>query len=294
VDRARATRGFLYALGAYFLWGLFPVYWKQLAAVPPLALLAHRVFWSFLFVAALIGLRRRGPELLRALRDPRARRAMALSTLLISVNWFLFIYAVNTDRVLSASLGYYMNPLLNVLLGRLVLGEKLRPAQLVAVALAAAGVANLAIARGGLPWISLTLAGTFALYGLVRKTAPVESLTGLAVETGLLAPVAVGYLLLAPGTPLVPDLPWWKLLLLAGSGAATAVPLLWFAEGARRLRLTTLGVIQYVAPTCQFLLAVAYGEPFTPAHGVTFALIWSAVAIYARDALRRRTPLPAP
>jgi chloramphenicol-sensitive protein RarD len=286
-----SARGVLEAAGAYLMWGIFPVYWKQLRAVPAGDLLAHRVVWSFLFVAALLTATRSWAPVLRASRDPRARRAMAASTVLISANWGLFIWAVNSGHILAASLGYYMNPLLNVLLGRMVLGERLRPAQLAAVALAAAGVLNLAVSLHALPWISLTLAATFALYGLVRKTAPVDSLTGLSIETALLAGPALAFLLVQQQGALLPSLEGWRQALLLGSGAATAIPLLLFADAARRLRYSTLGLVQYVAPTCQLLVAVLiYGEPFTRAHAVTFACIWTAVGLYAWDALR---PAPA-
>jgi chloramphenicol-sensitive protein RarD len=230
----------------------------------------------------------------RALSQRKTLAALLLSTALISSNWFLFIWAVNTGHVLEASLGYYINPLLNVVLARLVLGERLRPLQLVAVGLAAVGVLYLTVGLGVLPWVSLVLALTFGFYGLVRKVAPVEPLTGLAVETAFAAPIAVLYLLIVPLAQegrWLPGTPRESLLLLC-SGVATALPLLWFAMAAKRLRFTTLGIIQYLAPTCQLALAVlAYGEPFTSRHAVTFILIWTAVVLYAADGVRgSRTP----
>lgn len=286
-ERATRTAGLLYAVGAYVLWGAFPVYWKQLAAVPALSLLGHRVVWSFAFLFVFLTLRRRWDEVLRVFRDPGARRAMLLSTVLISTNWGVFIWAVNSGYVLSASLGYYMNPLLNVVLARMFLGERLRLAQGVAVGLALVGVVNLAVGLGRLPWPSVVLALTFATYGLVRKKAPVASIPGLAVETGLITPLALGYLLLVPQAVAVTSLTGLQQALLVGSGLATAIPLLWFAEGAKRLRYTTLGIVQYIAPTGQFLVAVLlYDEAFTTTHAVTFGCIWAAVVLYAADGWR--------
>lgn len=282
-DDARA--GIAYALAAYLLWGVFPMYWKLLGDVAPDVLVAHRVVWSFVSLFPIAWLAGRLPACRRALGDPSLRRAMLLSTVLIGANWFLFVYAVGTGRVLSASLGYYMNPLLNVLLGRVLLDERLSRAQAIAVALAFVGVVNLAVAKGELPWISVALAFTFAGYGVVRKRAPIDSLSGLVVETGLVTPVALAYLVVI-GDRALTTLPTPHAAMLIGAGLATAVPLMLFTEGAKRLRYTTLGIVQYVAPTCQLALAVlVYDEPFTRAHGVTFACIWSAVALYATDSL---------
>lgn len=293
--KAPAT-GAVSAFGAYLIWGLFPAYWKQLGGVAPGVIIAHRIAWSFVFVLGLVAAGRRWAELRAALRDRRTAGVLAITTALISCNWLLFIWAVNTGRVTEASLGYYINPLVNVLLARVVLGERLRPLQLVAVVLAATGVAWLAFGLGALPWVSVALALTFGLYGLLRKRAPVEALTGLTVETALATPFAVGYLALFAGEGTF-GANGREALLLVGSGVATAVPLLWFAIGARRLRYSTLGILQYVAPTGQLALAVlAYGEPFTARHAVTFGLIWTAVAIYAADgilAARPAAPRPA-
>ncbi|MFP2932631.1 EamA family transporter RarD [Pyxidicoccus sp. 3LG] len=295
---APRASGFAYAFAAYLSWGMFPIYWKQLGHVPPLVVISHRVVWSFLFVAGLLTVGRRWPEVKAALSTRRTLVALLVSTALISSNWFLFIWAVNTGHVTQASLGYYINPLLNVVLARVMLGERLRRPQLVAVLLAGAGVVYLAVSRGELPWVSLLLAGTFGVYGLVRKMAPVEPLTGLAVETGLAVPVALTLVALTPAVPgavggfgaNVRDT-----LLLLGSGVATALPLLWFAFGAKRLRYGTLGIIQYVAPTCQLALAVlVYGEPFTTPYAITFACIWTAVLLYALDALWWSRPRPLP
>lgn len=291
-----AGRGVAMALVAYGLWGLFPIYWKQLAAIPAAEVLAHRVLWALVFAVVVLLGRRSFRRALAVLAVPAKRRAMLLSSALIAGNWGIFIWAVSRDRVTEASLGYYINPLLNVLLARIVLGERLRPFQAVAVALAASGVAYLTLARGEVPWVSLVLATSFALYGLVRKRAPVGPLEGLAVETGLVTPVALAYLLWLdpPLGHLGGGLSAPLVALLVGSGVATSVPLLAFADAARRLRYTTLGMVQYLAPTLQLACAVIlYGEPFGPEHAVTFGLIWCAVAVYLADALLRRRAVPA-
>jgi chloramphenicol-sensitive protein RarD len=288
-DRSRGGVG--WALLAYGSWGVFPIYWKQLQHVPPAEVLSHRVLWSCVLVGGVLLLRGRGGELREALATRATRRALLASTALIAVNWFLFIWAVASGRILEASLGYYVNPLVNVALGRVVLGERLsRPAQ-IAVALAAIGVVVMGATTGAFPWLSLVLAITFGLYGLCRKMAPVAPLVGLGVETLLTAPLAIAAIAVlgARGDAVAPgaDLLTWAFLV--GSGAATAIPLVAFAEAARRLRYSTLGITQYVAPTLQLACAVLiYGEPFTHAHAVAFAFIWAAVALYAGDTLRSR------
>ncbi|XXF78483.1 EamA family transporter RarD [Myxococcaceae bacterium GXIMD 01537] len=293
-----ATRasGVAYAFAAYLSWGFFPAYWKQLTGVPPLLIIAHRVLWSFVFVAGLLTVSRRWSEVWSAVRERRSLLALLASTALISSNWFTFIWAVNSGHVTQASLGYYINPLANVLLARVFLGERLRGLQWLAVGLAAVGVGYLAVSMGEVPWVSLLLAATFSAYGLVRKLVRVEALTGLAVETGLAAPVALLFLVLGPlahGAAVMGGSARETALLL-GSGVATALPLLWFALGARRLRYTTMGIIQYVAPTCQLALAVlAYGEPFTTRHAISFAFIWGAVLLYALDGVREVWRRPA-
>ena len=284
------------AVVAYSLWGLLPIYWKLLGAVPAIEVLTHRIVWSLGFIAVLLFARRGWRRTLGFLRDRETRGAMLLSTALIATNWFIFIWAVSADRVTEASLGYYINPLLNVALARVFLGERLRPLQGVAVALAAIGVVTLTVMRGELPWVSVVLAVSFALYGLVRKRAPVGAVEGLAIETGLVTPLAIGYLLLLspPLGHLVTADPV-TVGLLVGAGVITAVPLLAFAGAARRLRYTTLGMIQYLAPTLQLGCAVLlYGEAFTQAHAITFGLIWIAVLLYVIDMLRRPSPDPAP
>ena len=291
-----ARTGALFALGAFAIWSGFPLYFKLVAAIPASEVLGHRILWSLLFVALLLGLRGHWRGVREALTTPSLRRRLALSALLISVNWLVFIWAIANDHVLDASLGYFINPLVNVVLGVLLLGERLRRLQWLAVTLALAGVANLVWQHGSLPWIALTLAFSFGSYGLVRKQTSTDALSALFVETLLLVPLALGYLafldLAGHGHflrgPFVDD----GLLLLAG--VLTALPLLLFGGAARRLRLSTLGLLQYTVPTGHFLLAVfAFGEPFTAVHAVTFGVIWLALALYTIDLLRARPPAPA-
>jgi chloramphenicol-sensitive protein RarD len=281
------------AAGAFLLWGLFPLYWKQLASVPALEVVAHRTAWGFLAVAAWVTLRGTWPAALAVARRPRTLVLLGASAVLIGLNWLLYVWAVVHDHVVEASLGYFINPLVNVLLGVLVLGERLSRPQQIAVALAAAGVAVLTAGHGRLPWIALALAVSFGLYGLVRKTVGADAVTGLLWETALLAPLATAFLVLlgrqgtgafGPGAPA-------SSVLLALGGVVTAVPLVLFALGARSLPLSTLGLLQYLSPSLQFLLAVLlFREPFTRAHAAAFACIWSALALLTWD-LRRRLRL---
>ncbi len=290
-----ARAGVAFAAGAFLVWGFSPVYWKLLKPVPAVELLAHRIVWALVVVAVWMTVRRRWTELRTALRSGRTILALAASTALIAVNWGLFIYAVNSDRVLSTSLGYYINPLVSVLLGLVVLRERLNRPQSVAVGLAAIAVTVLTVRLGQLPWISLALAFTFGMYGLVRKVVAADAVVGLTFETAALAPFAAAFLgvLELRGSGALGHHGVTTDLLLAASGAITAVPLVLFTLGARRLPLSTVGLLQYIAPTCTFLFAVfVWGEPFTVAHGVAFALIWTALALYTADLrtrLRRAT-----
>jgi chloramphenicol-sensitive protein RarD len=284
--RPPAATGLLLGLGAYGIWGLLPAFLKLLGAVAPTEILAHRILWSLLLLGAIIAIARRWEAVAAVLRSARLLGVLLLTATLIGGNWLLYIWAVNSAHVLETSLGYFINPLLNVALALLVLGERLSRAQAAAVALAAAGVLYLGIAQGGVPWISLGLAVSFGLYGLFRKMAPVDPLTGLFVETLLMAPAAILYVALLGGAGSFGHEPTGSLLLVL-SGVLTAVPLLMFAAAAKRLRYATIGLLQYLAPTMQFLLAVlAFGEPLTRAHGVAFAFIWIGLAIFAADALR--------
>lgn len=284
-----ARKGVAFGLSAYLIWGFLPVYFKLLGDVLPTEVVAQRIVWSVVLLAVLIAGARRWPQLAVALRNPQALRILACSALLIGINWLIYIWAIGARHVLETSLGYFLNPLVNVVMGVFLLKERLTRAQLVAVGLAAFGVAVLALGAVSGLWISLALAGSFATYGLLRKIAPVDSLEGLAIETLILLPVALLYLgWLARGGTMSFGADFDTSALLALGGVVTAVPLLLFAAGARRLPYSTLGLLQYIAPTIQFLLAVlAYGEPLTTAHIICFALIWSGLAIYAADGLRR-------
>jgi len=279
------TRGLLYALGAFGLWGMSPLYWRLLAHVPAHEILLQRVFWSAIFLAILT--RDRWGDLRRAAGKPRVAATLIATTVLIGLNWYLYIKAIEDRRVLDTSLGYYINPLVSVALGVAVLGERMRRLQAAAALLALAGVLWLVKAHGHLPWLSLILAGTFASYGLLRKTAPVDALIGLTFETFFLAvPAALGLLWLAAHGRAPVDARTW--LLLAGGAAVTAVPLLWFVEAARRLDLKTMGFLQFTSPTLQFFIAVfAFGEPLSHERLLSFALIWAAVALYCADAALR-------
>ncbi|MEO7151177.1 MAG: EamA family transporter RarD [Burkholderiaceae bacterium] len=288
--------GILSAAAAYVLWGLFPLYFRQLAMVPPAEVLVHRILWSVLFVALLLGVRRQWRWLGAVARQPRVLLAFAASALLLSVNWLTYIWAVNNGHVVDASLGYFITPLINVLLGTTVLHERPRPGQWAALAIAGAGVVWLTWQLGTLPWIALVLATSFGIYGLLRKIAVLGPLEGLALETLWLAPPALVAALWwwGPGSASLPPPDLGTGLWLIGIGPITAVPLLLFATGARRISLTTLGLLQYLGPTIQFALGVWYfREPFDPARGVGFGLIWTALALYSADGLRAARSRPA-
>jgi chloramphenicol-sensitive protein RarD len=274
--------GYLLGIGAYAYWGFLPIYFKMVKSVEPIAIVAQRVVWSLLVLGFLVGAVRGWPAVRKALANRRARSLLALSALLIAVNWLFYVYAVNSGHILAGSLGYYLNPLANILLGRFFLKEKVSRLQWIAVAIAAAGIAVLAAGALGQLWISLILCASFSSYGLVRKIVAADALTGLAIETGFLLPAALTYLVLThvPDSPLLAPTPHVSLL-LGLSGIISTIPLLLFAGAARRLPYSTLGMLQFLAPTLQFLLAVfLYGEPFTRAHAIAFAAIWTALALY--------------
>jgi chloramphenicol-sensitive protein RarD len=275
-------------LGAYTLWGVLPLYFKALAEVRATEIVAHRILWSLLFLAALATFRARWPAIRCALASRKMALTLLLTSVLIGINWLVYIYAVVSGHVLEGSLGYYLNPLVNVVLGVAFLKEKLSPFQKGAVALAAAGVAALALGAGGAIWISLTLAASFALYGFLRKVAPVEALEGLWIETLFLTPLAAGWVvwLSAQGEGAFLADRTTDILLILG-GALTAIPLLLFTAASKHLPYSTLGFLQYVAPSLQFLLAVfAFGEPLTTAHLFCFAAIWTALAIFLWESVR--------
>ena len=284
--RRSAAVGVAYAVGAFTVWGAFPLYFRALAGVPAPEVLAHRIAWSAAFMVVLLTATRRWREVRRQLTPGTVGR-LAVSATLISSNWLVYIWAVNAEHVLDASLGYFVNPLLSVLLGVVFLGETMTRRQVIAIALAAVGVLSLVVRAGRVPWIALVLATTFGLYGLIRKKTPVDARAGLLGEVAVLAPMAVAFLawLAVTGRSHFGDGPL-RTSLLAASGVVTAVPLMWWANGVIRLRLATVGLLQYLNPTLQFAIAVAlFGEPFTPAHQLAFACIWVALAIYASEAI---------
>ena len=286
---ARTRAGLMLGVGAYLIWGLMPLYFRLIAQVPAAEIVAHRVVWSLLFLAILIWLRR-GWAAVKAALERRSLGILAATALLIGINWLAFTWAVTHGYVLSASLGYYLNPLVNILLGVLLLKERLGPARIVATALAATGVAVLAFGAGagtGL-WISLILAASFALYGFLRKIAPAGALEGLAVETALMTPLALIWIgsMHAAGTAGFLAHGATVTVLVALGGVITSIPLLLFTGAARRLPYSTLGFLQYIAPTLQFIIGVAFGEPLTVAHMICFGAIWTALALVAADGWR--------
>jgi len=277
-------------LSGFILWGFAPLYWKLLADAGALEVIAHRVVWAVAFLAAWLTLRHRRRVLRHVAVNRRVLMALALSGALVSVNWLVFVYAVNTDRVLSTSLGYFINPLVSVLLGSLVLGERMVGAQRLAVLLAAFGTLFLTIRIGEPPWLALALAFSFGFYGLVRKLTAVGPMVGLFWETLMMAPVAVAWLwwLAQSGQSSYGGLAASHDLLLVGTGLVTVIPLVLFATAARGLPLITIGIMQYLAPSISFCLAVfLYREPFTLDHAIAFAAIWSALALYTAAGWRR-------
>jgi chloramphenicol-sensitive protein RarD len=278
--------GIAYALASYVLWGVMPIYLRWLTPTSTSEILAQRIVWSLLTVALLLLAVRRTSWIGPALRNPRGLWRFAATSALISCNWIVYIWSVNSDHVIDASLGYFINPLVNVLIGALVLGERLRFGQKVPIAVAAIGVAWLTWQAGSPPWIGLVLALSFSLYGLLRKTAPLGALEGFAVETALLTPIALAYLgwLLAQGTLEFSVASPTLCALLIGAGPVTTAPLVLFAAGARRIPFSLLGVLQYVAPTLQWLSGIfVFHEAFNPHKALGFAFIWIALVLYAAE-----------
>lgn len=292
--RPSGNRGLALAVGAYGIWGFLPIYFHILSRVPALQILAHRVVWSVLLLGVLVLALGRAGDIWRAARG-RTLLLLCLSAVLIAINWFVYIWSVETGHVLEASLGYFINPLVNVALGMLVLGERLRRWQGVAIAIAGAGVLVMALDGGGAILISLALALSFGFYGLVRKVVAIDSLGGLTVETVLLIPFAAAWLFytIGQGTSGFGASTGQDVMLVA-AGVITATPLLMFAAAARLMPLSLLGLLQYIAPTLQFFVALALGEPLRPVHLITFPLIWAGCALYAWDSIRAtRAPVPA-
>ena len=279
-------RGTLYGAGAYLLWGLFPLYWPLLAPSAPLEVLAHRILWSLVVVVVLLAVTRRVEQVRAAVRDRRRFAQIALAAVVVAVNWGTYIYGVTNDRVVETSLGYFVNPIVTVLLGVVVLGERLRPAQWTALGAAFVAVVVLTVENGSPPWIALVLAFSFGTYGLLKKTAGVGAVEGLAVETGVLLPVAAVYVAVIGGGTFATE-GAGHAALLALSGVVTAIPLLLFGAAASRIPLSTLGVLQYLAPTMQFVLGITlFDEPLPAVKLVGFLLVWCAVALFTVDLLR--------
>lgn len=280
--------GVLYAVIAYLIWGLFPIYWKNLQGVGADEILANRVLWSFVFMVLLITVTKKWKKLIGVLSSFKTNKKQGLmlfvASLLVSCNWFIYIWAVNADQIIETSLGYYINPLVSVLLGMIVLKEKLTKTQYVSVGLAAIGVIILTFSHGSFPWIALSLAFTFGLYGLAKKLISIDSSIGLTLETLFITPIAlmyIAYLFVKGDHAFLAVSPQLDLLVIL-SGVLTAVPLLFFAKGAQRIPLSMLGFIQYMTPTLTLILGVfVYDEPFTTTHLLSFLFIWAALSIYS-------------
>ena len=281
---SKARRGFLLALGAYLLWGVLPFYMKAVAHLPLAEVIAHRIVWSGPIAAAVLVWAGRTADFKAAIRSPRTIAMAALTAALISVNWGIYVWAIAVDRTVETALGYYINPLVVVVVGAVLLGEKLDRLQIAAVALATVAVTVLTIEGGKLPWVSLALAFSFAAYGFFRKTLPIGPSQGFLLEVLLLSVPALGYIvyLIATGQDHIVSSTGTDTALLIGCGPVTSVPLLLFAFGAKLLRLSTIGIMQYIAPTMVFLIAVLiFDEPFGTAQAIAFALIWTALAMYS-------------
>ena len=289
-DPAEHRRGLVFGLLAYGAWGVIPIYWRLLRHVNAVEILGHRTVWGLVAFGVMSAALGAGPAVRAALRQPRTLAALALSGVVLLLNWGVFIYAVATDHLLQVSLGYFLNPLLNVVLGMVFLGERLRPLQWASVLLATVGVVAVALQVGGVPWISLVLGVSFAFYGLIRKVVPVDALAGSTVETAILAPFGAAYLLwlAASGQGELGHADLRTHLLLSFAGIVTALPLVWFTSAARRLPLSTVGFLQYLAPTGQFLTAVLlFNEPFSVGQLCAFGFIWAGLAVFTVDLVRR-------
>lgn len=279
--------GFLYATSAYLMWGFLPLYMKAIDHIQPVEIIAHRILWSIPIAGLVLLLLGRTGDLIRALRTPRMVAMAGVTAALISINWGVYVWAIANDRALDAALGYYINPLFSVALGAVLLRERLAGVQWLAVGLAAVAVTILTLSAGVVPWVALVLMTTFGLYGFLRKTLPIGPNQGFLLEVLLLSPPALAYLLwLGPeGHFLTTDTT--DTLLLIGTGAVTAIPLMLYANGAKGLRLSTIGILQYIAPTMIFLIAVfVFAEPFGPARAVAFPLIWAALILYTGSMIR--------
>lgn len=292
---SKARSGFLLALGAYLLWGLLPFYMKAVAHLPLIEVIAHRIVWSVPIAAAVLVWAGRTADFKAAIRSPRSIAMAALTATLISVNWAIYVWAISVDRTVETALGYYINPLVSIVVGAALLGEKLDRLQIAAVALAAIAVAVLTVDAGKLPWVSLALAFSFAAYGFFRKTLPIGPSQGFLLEVLLLSVPALAYIvfLVVNGQDHFISSNGTDMALLIGCGPVTSVPLLLFAFGAKLLRLSTIGIMQYIAPTMVFLIAVLiFDEPFGTTQAIAFALIWAALAMYSWSMFRGREIRP--
>jgi len=278
------TKGTITAISAFFLWGIFPIYWKALKHVPSTQILAHRVVWSLVFILFLVSVQRRWKEVNSIISFSRNVPRFLFTSFLLGTNWLIYIWAVNTNQIVEASLGYFINPLVNVCLGMVFLRERLYRWQVISVVLAFIGVLFLTLHYGRVPWIAFTLAFTFGIYGLLRKTAKAGSMVGLLFETAILTPIALIYLitLSVQGSGALFCAGLQTDVLLTGAGLVTAIPLLLFAHGARRIQYSTVGFLQYIAPTGQLLVGVLfYKELFTSTHAISFGFVWVAIIIYS-------------
>jgi chloramphenicol-sensitive protein RarD len=291
------NKGILYGVGAYLMWGFFPIYFKAIQAVPSLQTMFHRVVWSSLFLVTVTLIRRDWTRFRKSIAKPRVLLVYLLSAILLAVNWLVYIYGINSEQIVETSLGYFINPLFSVALGVIFLRERLRPMQWVPIGLAAIGVLYLTLQYGSLPWIALALAFSFGMYGLIKKIAPLGALHGVTLETGILFLPALSYLVYveSQSTGAFGHLGWDVTLLLALSGIITALPLLLFASAAQAIPLVLVGILQYIAPTVQFLLGVfLYQEPFTLTLLVGFIIIWLALLIFTMEGVytrRKRSPV---
>ncbi len=295
-EHSEAKLGVAAGLIAYSLWGVFPVYFKIVESVAPTEVLAHRIVWAVPFGALILLFRHQWPEVRRAMTNRAMLSWLGLSALCITVNWFIYIWAVQNERIFETSLGYYINPLVYVFVGVLFFGEKLRSLQLAAVVFASVGVLVLTISGGAFPWVAISLAVFFTAYGVIRKRVAIGAMPGLFVETALLFPFAIVWMawLLVAGQASFGTQDMSLAFLLLAAGPITVVPLLLFAVAARRLPLTTVGFMQFLAPTLQFLTGVYYGEKLTMAHMICFGLIWIAVVLFSTDAIRSNRNMPRP
>ncbi|MBN9656462.1 EamA family transporter RarD [Halobacillus sp. GSS1] len=285
--------GVTYTAGAYILWGVLPIYWKMIQEIPAFEILAHRIVWSFLFMGIIIMITRKQKEFIRECRqivkNKKQLIGITLASITISINWVTYILAVNTDHVVEASLGYYINPLVSILLGMIVLKEKFSKAQWLAFLLAALGVIYMTVNFGSVPWLALLLAFSFGSYGLLKKLVPLNAMFGLTIETLIVTPIAMVFLLQQQsGQWSTIDFWSWTTAIVFGAGIVTAIPLLLFSGGAKRIPLSMVGFLQYFAPTIMLIIGIfLYDEPFTDVHAVSFTLIWAGLAVYTITRVKR-------